>query len=387
MPQRSTTVMFALVASLLFCAGAFAAAPEPVFPPGVKPVGPYSPGIVFGDLLYISGQGARDPKGQLPATVDGQVQQTLENVKAVVEAAGLTMEHVVYTQVYLDDIKKYDAMNRVYGKYFPRDPPARSTIAVTRMPTGTPVEISAVAVRKLQAKKIVLHPARKMPVPVTPAVLVGDRAYLTGGLGRDFDTGRVPRQPSQQVRIIMDSASTVLKTVGMDLRNLVAVTIFITPAMPMPALAKAIEEYIPSEAARTIVQTAALPFGAQMQITGVASRELQRHGNCNAIGETMYCSARAGTIKQALDALKQDLIANGSSLGQALAVNVYMDDIDQFAEMNKVYAMYFGKVAPTRTTVQPWKFVAELSLPPATGAPPDDTPRAQVSVIAVHPKK
>jgi enamine deaminase RidA (YjgF/YER057c/UK114 family) len=184
----------------------------------------------------------------------------------------------------------------------------------------------------------------------------------------------------------MDSTETVLKSAGMGLRHLVAVTIFVTPAMPMPALAKAIDEYVPSEAARNIVQTAALPFGAQMQITGVASRDLQRHGICNAIRETMYCSARAGTIRQALDSLKQDLLVNGSSLEQAVAVNVYMDDMDQFAAMNKVYATYFGKVAPTRTTVQPWKLSAELSLPPATGAAPDDTPRAQVSVIAVHPK-
>ena len=73
-----------------------------IAPPGPKPVGPYSPGILADDFLYVSGQGGRDAEGKLPATIEGQVRQTLQNVKVIVEAAGLTMEHVVYSQVYLD---------------------------------------------------------------------------------------------------------------------------------------------------------------------------------------------------------------------------------------------------------------------------------------------
>jgi hypothetical protein len=64
-----------------------------------------------------------------------------------------------------------------------------------------------------------------------------------------------------------------------------------------------------------------------------------------------------------------------------------MDDISEFAAMNSVYATFFGKIPPTRTTVQPWKRVVELSLPPATGAPQDNSPRAQVSVIAIRQPK
>ena len=75
-----------------------------IAPPGPKPVGPYSPGIMAGDFLYVSGQGGRDRDGKLPDTIEGAGRQTLQNVKAIVEAAGLTMEHVVYTQVYLNDM-------------------------------------------------------------------------------------------------------------------------------------------------------------------------------------------------------------------------------------------------------------------------------------------
>jgi enamine deaminase RidA (YjgF/YER057c/UK114 family) len=81
----------------------------------------------------------------MPATFEAQAQQTLENVKAVVEAAGLTLDHVVYTHVYLEDINNVAALDRVYARYFPKDPPARAMIGVARLP-GTPVEINAVAV-------------------------------------------------------------------------------------------------------------------------------------------------------------------------------------------------------------------------------------------------
>ncbi|MGC2370984.1 MAG: RidA family protein, partial [Candidatus Sulfotelmatobacter sp.] len=106
----------------------------------------YSPGVDAGDYVYISGRGPRRSDGSLPTTFDAQVRQALENVKAIVESAGLTMEHVVYTQVYLEDISKYGEMNRAFGEYFAKTPPARAVLGVARLPEP-PIQISAVAVR------------------------------------------------------------------------------------------------------------------------------------------------------------------------------------------------------------------------------------------------
>lgn len=368
--------------AVLFAAAALAQ--TPVVPTGVKPVGPYTPGLMAGEFLYVSGQGARDAAGQMPASPEAQIRQTLENVKAVVATGKLSMEHVVYAQVYLADMKHYELLNKIWSQYFPKNPPARSTIGVTKMPTDTPFEIAVVAVRNLRDKKVIVHPGRTMPVPVSPAIQTRDRVYLTGGLGRDFATGKVPDAPRDQVKVAMDTAGTVLKSAGLDLRHLIYANIYVSPEMPMKALAEAIQEYIPSETATTIVQTAVLPFGVRLQISGVASREGKRLGNCTGIKDTIYCSARAGTIRQALESLKQDLTANGLSMDKVVSSNVYLDDIAEFAAMNKVYAEYFGKVPPTRTTVQPWKRVTELSLPPATGVPEDKSPHAQVSVIAIR---
>ena len=111
----------------------------------------YSPGVDAGDYLYISGQGSRRPDGSSPATFEAQVRQALDNVKAIVESAGLTMEHVVYTQVYLQDMSKYGEMNKVFGEYFAKTPPARAVLGVAGIP-DPPIQISAVAVRSLSGQ-------------------------------------------------------------------------------------------------------------------------------------------------------------------------------------------------------------------------------------------
>ena len=162
-----------------------------IAPPGPKPVGPYSPGIVAGDFLYVSGQGARDRDGQAAGRRRSAGRQTLDNVKGIVEAAGLTMEHVVYSQVYLHDMAAYDPMDRIWREYFAKAPPARAVLGVHRMPTDTPVEISAVAIRDLSRKKPIVPPAIPRNISWTPGVMAGDRLYLSGSFGADA-TGKVP---------------------------------------------------------------------------------------------------------------------------------------------------------------------------------------------------
>ena len=136
-----------------------------IFLPGVKTVGPYSPGVLAGDFLYVSGQGARRLDGQMPATFEEQVTQCLENMKTIVETAGLTMEHVVYTHVYLENMANYDTLNRVYARYFPRNPPARATLGIHHLPTDTPVEIKS-------RSSSLIGTSSKMPVrPRWPVLL------------------------------------------------------------------------------------------------------------------------------------------------------------------------------------------------------------------------
>src|SRR5271154_7604739 len=83
----------------------------------------YSPGVDTSDYLYVSAQGPRRPDGSLPGTFEAQVRQALDNVKSVVQAAGLSMDHVVYTQVYLEDVSKFREVNQAFAEVFGKTPP------------------------------------------------------------------------------------------------------------------------------------------------------------------------------------------------------------------------------------------------------------------------
>jgi 2-iminobutanoate/2-iminopropanoate deaminase len=375
--------------ALFLLAGSLAAADhKPVYPANAaKPVGPYTPGILAGDYLYVSGQGARDAKAQMPPTFEAQAKQCLENVKGVVQAAGLRLDNVVYTQVYLKDVRNYDALNKVWATYFPKRPPARSLVGVTMMPTDTPVEISAIAVRNQKLRRAAeLPPARVKGAPISVGVLAGNRFFLGGIVGRDFAKNVVPNDPRAQVDLMIARASEVLAAANLGLRHLAQATIYFDSQLPRDQLIKILEEAVPEETATTIIQVASLPFGAHVEITGVASRDLKREGSCTSIGDTVYCPARAGDTSNVLDQLKLDLQAAKTGTDRVVASNVFVDHIDNFNAMNSVYAKYFGSTPPTRTTVQPSLVPPTLTLAPTTNSPipKGEGPHVEISLIAIR---
>lgn len=111
-------------------------------------IGPYSQAIVVNGLVYTSGQTPLVPgtKSLVEGDIQAQTRQVLDNVKAILEAAGTSMANVVKTTVYLQSMSDFAAMNEVYASYFGDKPPARTTVAVAGLPLGAHVEIEAVAV-------------------------------------------------------------------------------------------------------------------------------------------------------------------------------------------------------------------------------------------------
>lgn len=110
-------------------------------------IGPYSQGIISGDLIFTSGQIPYTPEGQISEDIAEQTRQSLENVKAVLEAAGSSLEKVVKCTVFITDMKQFSIINQVYAQYFTEPFPARSCIQAAYLPKGVGVEIEVIAVK------------------------------------------------------------------------------------------------------------------------------------------------------------------------------------------------------------------------------------------------
>lgn len=112
-----------------------------------RAIGPYSQAVIYDGLAYLSGQIPTDPvTNQLVGDdILTQTERVLENLKAALEACGASLESVLKTTVYLKDITDFPKMNEVYGRYFPKDPPARSTVQAARLPRDVSIEIDAIA--------------------------------------------------------------------------------------------------------------------------------------------------------------------------------------------------------------------------------------------------
>lgn len=112
-----------------------------------KAIGPYSQAVKYENLLFVSGQIAIDPETQEFAggSVEEQTKGVMENIRAILEEAGLTFNHVLKTTIYLKNINDFQKVNEVYGRYFKEHKPARATVEVSNLPKGALVEIEVIA--------------------------------------------------------------------------------------------------------------------------------------------------------------------------------------------------------------------------------------------------
>jgi len=350
---------------------------------GAREDDPYSAAVEAGGYLYISGQGPRRADGSLPADFASQVRQALENMKAVVASSGLTMEHVVYVQVYLQDTDKYAEMNAAFAEYFPKTPPARAVLGVARNPVGS-VQFKAVAVRDLAGRRAVFPPNYKSDDSASPGVLTHDRLFISGMLGIDPVSGKVPDDPAAQVDLALDRLQSVVKAAGLELSHMVFVNPYLTSQVPNRVMNERYARRFEfgNTPARATIEASSLPRGAHIEYTGVAVRDLQQRtairpknmppsptaSPCVFAGDTLYCSAKDGFIpgphggiyatttphqlRQTMRNLLDNLEEADMNLGEVVATNVYLDDVNDLGMFDDVYRQYFGASLPARTTVQ-----------------------------------
>jgi reactive intermediate/imine deaminase len=382
--SRAAGVFF-LMAGFVHCAGLTAQERvRAVVPPQMTSPNPFvSPAVDAGDYVYVSGQGPRAADGSLPSTTAAQVRQALENIKTIVVTAGLTMDNVVYTQVYLTDISNVQEVDTAFAKYFSKVPPARAVLGVANLP-DPPVEINAVAVRNLEGRRAVFPANYPHSDSFSPGILTHDRLFISSMAGIDPASGKIPEDPAAQVDLALDGMKAVVNAAGLELGNVVFVNPYLTKEIPMRVMnqhyARRFE--FGNTPARATIEVSSLPGGAHIEYTGVAVRDIQARkavrpknmppsptaSPCVFAGETLYCSAKSGFIpgphggvyasttptqlRQTMRNLLDNLEEAGMDFSQVVSTTVYLDDLADTKDFDKVYGEYLGPIMPARTTIE-----------------------------------
>ena len=360
--------------------------------------------------VYLAGQNANQADGSLPSTFDAQATQALDNVKAIVETSGLTMEHVVYLQIYLEDVSDYTALSSVLRKYFPNIPPAGAVLGVSKLPRPA-IQINAVAVRNLSGRKAVIPANYKLDEPFSPGILTHDRLFVSAMQGRELGSGTLADDPAIQTDLALDGLKAVVEAAGLSMKHYVFVNPYLTTKIPYRIMNERYARRFDfgNTPGRATIEVTALPQQAQIEYTGVAVRDLSlrraiRPKNmppsptaspCVFAGATLYCSAKSGfipgphggvfgnttaaqlrqTMRNQLDNLEEADI----DFDQVVTTTAYLDDLSDAAAFNKVYSEYFSHGLPAQTLVQ--QLPSADRTPDAEGHYPD---LEQMSLIAVR---
>ena len=367
--------------------------------------------------VFVSGQGPRRADGTIPGTFADQIRQAFENVKSALESAGLTADHLVYMQVYLEDVQRVRELDELFAGYFANDPPARAVLGVAKAPEQ-PIQINAIAVRDLEGKQAVSVPGLRPNKAFSAGMLTHDQLFISTMPGRDAATGTVPQDPAVQVNLALDGVKSVVQAAGLTMAHMVFVNPYLTAQIPTRVMneqyAKRFE--FGNTPGRATIEVSSLPDGTHIAYTGIAVRDLSRRlairpknmppsptaSPCVFAGDILYCSAKSGFIpglnggvyvastadqtRQTMRNLLDNLEEAGMSFDQVVSTVIYLDDLGDIPSFVKVYKKYFSDRLPAQTIVQ--------QLPPGNRNADEEghyPTLEQVSLVAVrgtgNPKK
>ena len=353
--------------------------------------GPSGPGVPLasavwaGDTLYISGKGSREPQsGKHHEGFEAQVRQALENCGISLKEAGLTFTDVVNSNVYLTDIRNFQAMNKVYKSYFPHNPPARTTIAIPALPGDSQVEITFIASRGIARKSIIPEGMKASADDLfSMGVEVGDVLYLSGQGSRHYLTKDFPSGGFEaHVRQALENLGAVLKAAGLNFSNVVKADVYLTDLSNIEKMNEVYKSYFKVDRpARATVGVAALPGDPPIEITLVATKSLERRKivmlGAPSTGlpfspgvmtdNRLFLSGKAGFAKggiepqarEVMDGLAEVLKAGDLDFNDVVEGKVYLADIQDYGALNQIYGSYFKGVRPARTCIAVSKLVGD----------------------------
>ena len=348
-------------------------------PDGKRPSGLFAPGVMVGQTLYVAGKGDYKPNEEFPA----KVKNCLGEIEKTLKTAGLGLEHVVKSFVYLEDHDKYDDLNKYYGEFFPNTPPARTTLGVAQVPGESRLEITCIAYADLAQRKPIGQPP--MGRPYSPGILAGDTLYVSGK-GDQLPSGGHPATFDEQVRQCMRNVEATLKEAGLDFRHVVMSHVFIDDPKNQGLAMRIHNESFEAgnEPATAAVAVDWIPGGSHVEVTCIATTDLAKRrvmrmpandsaskvvsgfGMSAAVwaGDVLYLSGLTGVSDgrpEGVDVQVHQLGKNqtlmlekaGLQLEDIVSGHVYLTEMDDYQAMNNVYREYFSKGPGVRTTLMP----------------------------------
>jgi 2-iminobutanoate/2-iminopropanoate deaminase len=346
---------------------------------GTPPIYPYSQAVKSGGLIHLAGAVSQDPSGSVApkGDVKGQTTRVIERMRALLAAAGSSLEQVVAVTVYLKSASDFAAMNEAYSGFWTKDPPTRTTVVADFVVPDALVEISMIAV-PTGAERVVIHPAGwiKSPSPYSYAIRTGDTLFLSGLVSRNGrDNAVVPGDINAQTTVVLDNAAELLKAAGMTFDNVVSSRVYLPDGASFQAMNAIYRKYFAAAPpARATVVAGLAGNQYVVEITLVASSAPRRvvddgrpaNPNLSAAiraGDRVYLSGMLGNTaetkgdvgaqtKETLARIKAALGAAGCSPADVYDAVVYLTDAKSFTTMNEVYRPFFERDFPARATVQ-----------------------------------
>jgi 2-iminobutanoate/2-iminopropanoate deaminase len=339
---------------------------------------PYSPAVKAGELIYVAGTLGTDAQGALAkGDIKAQTQRALDNISATLTAAGSGIANAASVTVYLRDARDFAAMNAVYSTYWPKDPPARTTVIVPQPLANADglVEISMVAV-PAGVERVVVHPSDwvKSPNPYSYGIRTGNTLFLAGLVSRNGkDNTVVKGDIAAQTTTVLDNGGAILKQAGMSYGDVVSARVFLTDETQVDALNAASRRYFTSAPpARTIARTGLTAPDYLVEITMVAVKDANRtalagdtHSSAAIrVGNRLYLSGFTGgtasntgdvraQTRELLARVGRTLEAAGFDWSNVVDGVVYLPDMTTLQDMNAAYREVFTRDFPARATVGP----------------------------------
>jgi len=344
--------------------------------PGANPAMPFSAAVKADGLVYVSG--TLGSNGDIKA----QTKQVLDNISATLKTAGSSLANAASVTVYLRNQSDFAAMNEVYRSYWPKDPPARTTVMVPLLNEGL-VEIAVVAVPD-GGERVVVNPSEwsSSPNPYSYAIKTGNTLFMSGLIARNGkDNTPIKGDMATQTKAVFDNGAAVLKAAGFAYSDVVASRVYISHQAAFQDMNKVYQTYFPTDPpARATVKALLTSPDYIVEATMVAvkggghtafttptadGKPGTKNPNLSSAiksGNRLYVAGilgntaeNKGDIKaqtaEALVRIGRTMKAAGFDWKDVVDGVVYLPDLTKFNDMNASYREAFGKDFPARATV------------------------------------